>query len=379
MCAHAKVGPACSTFGIDRTPNTCVNAVAVKTRASIVDSVETLRDTVAALGLTLLSCPPGHEHGADLVLVNPAGGQIALEVKRLSLASVDGLERRLSEWSNLPSTSNGVRVVVADRVTQGAREMLQRAGWGWLDLRGHLHLAGPGLFIDSDVPRLKRPSSRSEPLAGRVGVEVAALMLLDPDRPAAVRQLATQLGRAPSSVSHVVSGLRTVGLLDQERRPMVPDLFQALAARWDSAEAHVASVPSPGQGADSNALRLGLDNIEDEPGWALTESVAAAAYGAPISLRADSPSEFYVPDEATLRRAVHLLGAADDRASRAATVRVAPVPIVCSRRVDASDWSEQEWPLAQPLFVALDLVQDPGRGREVVDQWTPPEPWRRVW
>jgi len=257
--------------------------------------------------------------------------------------------------------------------------MLQRAGWGWLDLRGHLHLARPGLFIDSDVPGLKRPSSPSEPLAGRVGVEVAALMLLDPDRPAAVRPLATQLGRAPSSVSHVVSGLRTVGLLDQERRPIVPDLFQALSARWDSAEAHVASVPRPGQGADNNALRLGLDNIEDEPGWALTESVAAAAYGAPISLRADIPSEFYVPDEATLRRAVHLLGTADDRASRAATVRIAPVPVICSRRVDASDWAGQVWPLAQPLFVALDLAQDPGRGRDVIGQWTPPEPWRRVW
>jgi len=92
-----------------------VKSVTVKTRASIVDSVETLRDTVAALGLTLLSSPSGHEHGADLVLVNPAGGQIALEVKRLSLASVDGLERRLSEWSNLPSMSNAVPIVVADR------------------------------------------------------------------------------------------------------------------------------------------------------------------------------------------------------------------------------------------------------------------------
>lgn len=34
----------------------------------------------------------------------------------------------------------------------------------------------------------------------------------------------------------------------------------------------------------------------------------------------------------------------------------------------------------QPLFVALDLAQDhPGRGRDVLNDWTPPEPWRRVW
>jgi hypothetical protein len=38
-----------------------------------------------------------------------------------------------------------------------------------------------------------------------------------------------------------------------------------------------------------------------------------------------------------------------------------------------------EWPLAHPVFVALDLAQDTGRGREILDAWTPPERWARVW
>lgn len=53
--------------------------------------------------------------------------------------------------------------------------------------------------------------------------------------------------------------------------------------------------------------------------------------------------------------------------------------MICSRRVDATGWANEIWPLAQPLFVALDLAQDPGRGREILADWTPPEQWHRVW
>jgi hypothetical protein len=35
--------------------------------------------------------------------------------------------------------------------------------------------------------------------------------------------------------------------------------------------------------------------------------------------------------------------------------------------------------LAHPLFVALDLAADPGRGREILDGWTPPADVARVW
>lgn len=78
------------------------------------------------------------------------------------------------------------------------------------------------------------------------------------------------------------------------------------------------------------------------------------------------------------RKTVQLLGPAASAAERAGRVRVVPVTAACSRRVEASRWTDAQWPLAQPLFVALDLVQDPGRGREILYRWTPPEPWRRV-
>ena len=60
------------------------------------------------------------------------------------------------------------------------------------------------------------------------------------------------------------------------------------------------------------------------------------------------------------------------------TVRVAPVPAVVKNRVDL-DANPTEWPLAHPLFVALDLAQDVDRGREILSTWTPNEGWTRVW
>jgi hypothetical protein len=42
----------------------------------------------------------------------------------------------------------------------------------------------------------------------------------------------------------------------------------------------------------------------DKPGWALTDSVAAAAYGAPLVYRPGQVLDFYVPDLSVVRRAV---------------------------------------------------------------------------
>ena len=48
---------------------------------------------------------------ADLVLINPAGGRILIEVKRLSLASADGLDRRIKQWSGQTSLEAAIGVL----------------------------------------------------------------------------------------------------------------------------------------------------------------------------------------------------------------------------------------------------------------------------
>lgn len=342
------------------------------------DGVEALREAVSAVGLVTDEGLANGGTRSDLDLVIPGGDRVMVALKRVSLVSAEGLAERLGRWNRELSGST-VGVVVADRVTREAREILRAAGWGWLDLRGHLHIAGQGVFVDADVPPLREGSTRSSPLAGRVGIEVAAAVLMDPSAKVGIRSLAGSLNRAPSSVSDVLSSMQSAGLVDGQRKPALPELFWELADRWQSLHADIQATPSPGRGAVNDALKVGFDDVETTTGWALTDTVAAATYGAPVSVRSDHPRDFYVPDQAALRRAVHLLGAAADRASRAASVRVAPVPMICSRRVDATGWANEEWPLAQPLFVALDLAQDRGRGREILNAWTPTEPWHRVW
>lgn len=345
------------------------------------DGIEELREAAAAVGIAVEA--PLRDVAADVVLVDPLGRRVEVDVKRVSLVSTRDLEHRLNEWKAHSRSSGGdrVRVVVADRVTEQARHLLRAAGWGWLDLRGHLHLVGDGLFVDVDIPRLSATPDRSVPLTGRVSEEVAAKILLDPANPPSVREIARTLNRAPSSVSEALARMREAGLIDQRRIPVIPDLFWQLAERWHPVQAdlqrHPSLVVSPAGTSDNDVLRLGVQDIEASKGWALTDTVAAAVYGAPIGIRSGHPVDFYVPDQATMRRAVHLLGIARSHEERGASIRAAPFPLVCSRRIR---WADEAWPLARPLFVALDLARDPGRGRDVLDQWTPsPEAGHRVW
>jgi len=350
------------------------------TSANSAAGVEELLDATAAVGLRTEL--PSADSEVDLILINPVGGgRILVEVKRMELASADRIESRIRQWDTTSDHSADIRVVVANRITQQARQLLEAAKWGWLDLRGHLHLAAEGLYIDANVPRLREPSGPTQPSAGRVGQEVAALLLLEPTQPAAVREIARTLGRSASTVSQALASMRHASLIDDRRRPVVPDLFWELADHWKPNTVDLQSSPSPttnrAVGSVDEALRLGLTDVEATSGWALTDTLAAAAYGAPVGARLDHPPDFYVPDQTTMRRALQLLGSAPSHESRAATIRIAPFPLVCARRID---WPDETWPLTRPLFVALDLAADPGRGREILAGWSPPsEAGPRVW
>ncbi|WP_181775595.1 transcriptional regulator [Amycolatopsis pittospori] len=363
-------------FGIDRTPNSMEHML-VDPLQRARNALDALTSAVGSLGLSTrqgdVDAPPGR----DLVIAFPDGREVGLQVKTVALITTDSLPGLLRRWST--SEIEGGSVVVADRITAEARSTLNQAGWGWLDLRGHLRLTGPGLFIDSDVPVLVGPETDRQGIIGRVGIELAALLLLDPARRIGVRAAAAALSRAPSSISETFAALRGAGLVDEDNKPVLPALFWELAEHWKPVSRDVASVPAPDGGRENAALRLGMDDVESNVGWALTDTVAAAAYGAPVSIRADHPPDFYVPDQGTLRRSVQLLGTATTATMRAGRVRIAPVPLVCARRIDATEWSDEKWPLANPLFVALDLAQDPGRGAEILDGWTPETVGARVW
>lgn len=365
-------------FGIDRTPNGVDDVVVYSGRRGR-DVEQAFINAVESLGLEVRSGSDlGADRHVDLVLSSPEGPTLFVELKSASLVTADSAPRMLGQ-SPGRADHDVLSVVVADRITADARESLSRAGQSWLDLRGHLRLVGRGLFVDADVPALLSPAPEPSGLRGRVGVELAAMLLLDPTELVGVRAAAASLGRAPSSISAAFTALRAADLVDTARRPAVPELFWELAGHWRSTARDVAGLPGTGRPRDNELLHLGVDDVESTVGWAMTDTVAAAAYGAPISMRADHPPDFYVPDQTVLRRAVQLLGPAVTPSARACRVRVAPAPLVCARRVASTSRGEAAWPLANPLFVALDLAQDPGRGREILGAWTPERPWARVW
>jgi DNA-binding transcriptional ArsR family regulator len=208
-------------------------------------------------------------------------------------------------------------------------------------------------------------------------LEVATALLMEPAAGVAVRELARRLGRSPSTVSDVLAALRRAGLVDERHRVEGTQLFWEVADRWPVNRDYLARLPGD-DATISKPLRLGLDDAGNTVGWALTDSAAAVAYGAPLAVRTGQLLDFYVPDQATLRRATALLGAASSRSQARGAVRVAPVRAACSHRVDLVT-NPFEWPLAHPVFVALDLAQDAGRGREILDAWTPSARWVRVW
>jgi len=189
---------------------------------------------------------------------------------------------------------------------------------------------------------------------------VATALLMEPAAGVAVRELARRLGRSASTVSEVLAALRRADLIDDRHRVEGTQLFWQVADRWPATRTDLARLPMPGDNATvSEPLRLGLHDAENTAGWALTDSAAAVAYGAPLAVRTGELLDFYVPDQAILRRATTLLGAASSRSQARCAVRVAPVPAACSHRVDVAA-NPFEWPLAHPVFVALDLAQDAG-------------------
>lgn len=60
------------------------------------------------------------------------------------------------------------------------------------------------------------------------------------------------------------------------------------------------------------------------------------------------------------------------------TVAVAPVRLVCLRRVDHSEISGERWVVANHIVVGLDITQDRARGLEALEQWHP-EGITRAW
>lgn len=270
-----------------------------------------------------------------------------------------------------------VPVVVGDRILRDARPLLDAAGWSWLDRRGHLHLRAPGILIDTEidpVPR-ERPRQRpSEVLASRGSQEVAIALLRDPSMVPGIRDMARVTGFAPSTISRAHAALRDAGLVHRDGRPVLPDLFWALAEHWLPDWIALATPIRPDD-PDLDDMGANLADL-DSDGWAVGDTRGALAWRAPIVASADAPPAIYLPDRRTLDRVIGRWGRASGEAPAiVGRVAVAPSPAVVGHRFRRSG---ESWPVVHPLFVALDLAADRARGHQVLDEWEPTET-PRVW
>jgi hypothetical protein len=177
-------------------------------------------------------------------------------------------------------------LVASRRIADGARERLRGENVGYFDGRGRLRLSLPGVLVDTDVapmePRIQAPVA----FEGEVVREVAIVLLDEPGAHHGPRSIARTIGRAPSAVSAALDRLRANDLLTSANEPVVPELFWALVAVWRRAPQPLAGLPEPGRGSQNALLQLGL---HEEAGWALTDTLAARAWGMPVVVSPGSP------------------------------------------------------------------------------------------
>jgi len=250
-------------------------------------------------------------------------------------------------------------VVVADVVTGSARDSLRAQRVGWLDRRGHLRLTAEDVLVDTAITPLPRRVAGDEvsgdPFGrGRATVEVALALLLSPDNPPGIRELAREVDLAPSTVSRAHARLQHASLVTPEGPPLLPELFWELADRWRPRWVHLAAEPT-------------VEMLDRHPErWVRAGDAVAAVQGAPLVAGAAAPSAWYVDSDATLREARQRLV---EMAAGEAVCRVAVAP---SRLVDTrADQPTGNSAVRQvPAVVsALDLARDISRGREILAAW----------
>ena len=216
------------------------------------------------------------------------------------------------------------------------------------------------------APRRPDRMARS---VGSAGLSYAAALLLSHtdrrhDHPS-IRAVAGAAGMSHGAVGDASKLLREAGLVRPSGEPQTPELFWALADVWGPARlVPVASLPRP---SDETRLQMEVGEL-DEPGWANGGDAAAAAWGAPV-FDAGAQPRIWVPTGTVARRAERTL----ERASWddcVAVLAVAPTLIACRNRMRPDRPPAPHFlPTLHPLFLALELAQDPARGREVVEQW----------
>lgn len=292
------------------------------------------------------------------VPVSYLDGSIQVDGVRLTLSIIDRAHPTPAAIAQIIADAPARRpaIVIADRISEPGRERLRRAGWGWLDRRGHVRLWTNGVRIDSPVPGAgATPDRASGNPWTTVGLEVALATMIEPSRQVSARHIAAVTDRSVGAVHDLIARFSTIGLIGKASRlPLMPELFWEAAAHWPDGD---------WLGLPQNITAL-TDIVEPHQIIRVDER-AATLGGARIAAAGDMPARAYITNQRGLRR---LRGMVDRDAPVRTWVRSAPVHYVPINAEFPAD-SEYPWTIAHPILCALRLAADPARGREIVEQW----------
>jgi len=342
------------------------------------DAISAVQTVLESIGIGTRIAAGGVPH--DLI-ADGSMGAIQIEVKAMTVADPTRLTQRIQIERNTTSPQldkNRVVLLVADEIPQNSKELLRDDSWSYLDRRGHLWFTADGIRINdtelAPIPRDSVTTRRGPPISGQIGLGIGLHLLMHPTQPIGVRKLSRELQCSTSSAHAAFTRLRNAALIEADGTPLIPELFWATADVWRPNRRPVAREPIPRE------FDVGIA-AESASGWAVGGDVAAAAWGARIVVGSADPPDLYVPNSTALRLATRRLGETT-WAERAATIAVAPVAAITMERnmtrlSMATPWLH--WPLVHPVVVALDLAQDKSRGREILEEWSAPDGYTRVW
>jgi hypothetical protein len=146
----------------------------------------------------------------------------------------------LVPWGKESRRSRGRTTVWVLSAGDGAvLSRLRQRDESYVDLRGAVHLVLPWLLVDREglkPPRKPAPPATGNPFSDRNSL-VVRLLLDDPDRPWGIRELATEAGVSPGTVSKVVRRLALEGLAEAPagKQPVRITDAHRLLLRWTRA------------------------------------------------------------------------------------------------------------------------------------------------
>lgn len=186
--------------------------------------------------------------GWDLI-ATVDGIEVPIALKAASVITPEAVARMVASVDK--RRKSVARVAVGDLVTGPAQQALRDAGWRWLDRRGHLVLRAKGMHIDADVPADLRPSSGTAPkrISGTAAISWAAGLLLAPEDPPSMREVARRVSLSHSAIVAASKRLKAASLIRSDGRALVPELFWALAEEWHPNVVALAQLPPVGDAA----------------------------------------------------------------------------------------------------------------------------------